>query len=121
QRRGPGGGRRPDSGGPGGGLRLPPPIGSAPLLKAPGLPEPPAGRAFAPRGALHCRFEVYGAAHDPKTGKPNVPAGFSIRRSDGRFLAAAAESPLAPGADGSLARTFGSAIEGAPAGPYGMI
>jgi VWFA-related protein len=85
------------------------------------VPEPIARRSFAPAGVLHCRFEVYGAATDPKTGKPNVTAGFSIRRSDGRFLTAMAETPLRPGPDGSLARSFGTPLEGAPPGRYEMI
>ena len=85
------------------------------------VPEPIARRSFAPSGVLHCRFEVYGAALDPQTGKPNVTAGFSIRRSDGRFLTAMAETALRPGPDGSLARSFGTPLEGAPAGRYEMI
>lgn len=85
------------------------------------LPEPIARRAFAPSGVLHCRFEVYGASTDPKTGQPNVTAGFSIRRSDGRFLTAMAETALRPGLDGSLARSFGTPLEGAPDGRYEMI
>jgi VWFA-related protein len=85
------------------------------------VPEPLARRDFAPSGVLHCRFEVYGAAKDPQFGAARVTAGFSIRRSDGRFLAAAAETPLRAGPDGSLSRTFGTGIEGAPAGRYEMI
>jgi VWFA-related protein len=87
----------------------------APLL------EPTARRAFAPKGVLHCHFEVYGAAPDKATGRPNVMAGFSIRRSDGRFLAAGPETPLKPGADDGLSRSFGAEIEGAPPGRYEMI
>jgi VWFA-related protein len=83
-------------------------------------PELTARRTFAPSGVLHCRFEIYGAAKDP-TGRPRVTAGFSIRRSDGRFLAALPETPLTPGPDGALARTVGTAIEGAPPGRYEAI
>ncbi len=106
------------------GLRLSTPILSDRLREGAAearVPEPTARREFAPRGVLHCRFEVYGAAKDPKTGAPNVTAGFSIRRSDGRFLTAVAETPLRPAADGSLSRTFGTGIEGAPPGRYEMI
>jgi VWFA-related protein len=84
-------------------------------------PELTALRTFAPSGLLHCRFEVYGAAQDPATGGPHVTAGFSIRRSDGRFLVALPETPLAPGPDGALARTVGTAIAGAPPGRYEAI
>jgi hypothetical protein len=50
-----------------------------------------------------------------------VTAGFSIRRSDGRFLAAAPETPLRPGPDGALARTQGTSLDGAPPGRYELI
>jgi hypothetical protein len=107
-----------------GGLRISTPVlGDRLREDGPGAPvlEPTARRTFAPLGILHCRFEVYGAARDAKTGQPDVLAGFSIRRSDGRFLAAAAETPLRPAADGSLSRSFGTRIDGAPPGRYEMI
>ena len=85
------------------------------------LPEPVARRSFAPAGLLHCRFEVYGAARDRASGQPNLTAGFAIRRSDGRVLVAAPETPLRPGADGSLARSLGAPLEGAPPGRYEVI
>ena len=44
-----------------------------------------------------------------------------MRRSDGRFLAAAPETPIKPGPDGSLARTLGIPLEGAPPGRYELI
>ncbi len=84
-------------------------------------PEPTARREFAAAGTLHCRFEVYGARPDPATGRPRATAGFSIRRSDGRFLAAMAETPLQPAGDGTLARGFGVPLGGAPEGRYEMI
>jgi hypothetical protein len=80
-----------------------------------------ARRGFSPSGLLHCRFEVYGAVSDPVTGRPNATAGFSIRRSDGRFLAAAAETPLQPGPDGTLARSLGVPLDGTPPGTYEVI
>ena len=73
------------------------------------MPEPTARRAFAPAGLLHCRFEVYGAEKDRQTGQPNVTAGLSVRRSDGRFLVAMPETSLKPGPDGTLARWPGRA------------
>ncbi len=84
------------------------------------VPEPVARRSFTAAGLLHCRFEVYGAARDAG-GQPKVSAGFAIRRSDGRVLVAAAETPMRPGADGSLARSFGVPLDGAPAGLYEVI
>jgi len=84
-------------------------------------PQPIARRAFAPTGLLYVRFEVYGVAKDKGTGRPGVTAGFSIKRSDGKFLAAAPETPLVPGPDGALARTVGTSLEGVPAGRYEVI
>jgi VWFA-related protein len=107
------------------GLRLSTPILSDRLREggpeAGRTPEPIARRTFAPLGMLHVRFEVYGAAKDKGTGRPNVTGGFSIRRADGRFLAAAPETPLVPGPDGALARTLGTPLEGVPAGRYELI
>ena len=107
------------------GLRVSTPVLSDRLREAtadaPRTPEPIARLSFAPAGLLHCRFEVYGAAKDPGTGTPNVSAGFSIRRSDGRFLAAAPETPLKPAPDGTLARALGTPLDGAPAGQYELI
>jgi len=84
-------------------------------------PEATARRRFAPAGVLHCRFEVYGAGRDGVNGQGKVTAGFSIRRSDGRFLAAMPETALQPGPDGALARGIGVPLDGAPAGRYEVI
>jgi VWFA-related protein len=84
-------------------------------------PVPIARRTFAPSGLLHCAFEVYGAARDAASGTPSVTAGFAIRRRDGRVLAAAPETPLRPGADGSLNRSLGVPLDGAPPGAYEVI
>jgi hypothetical protein len=92
--------------------------GSAPGAR---LPEPIARRVFAAMGLLHCQFEVFGAAQDAASGTPNVTAGFSVRRSDGRFLSAAPETALQVAPDGSLARTLGLRIDGAPPGRYELI
>jgi hypothetical protein len=88
---------------------------------APPVPEPTARRQFAPSGTLHCRFEVYGPGADEASGRPSVTAGFSVRRSDGRFLVALPETALLPAADGSLARSLGISLEGAPPGSYEAI
>jgi VWFA-related protein len=86
-----------------------------------GGPELVARRRFAPAGTLHCRFEVYGAAKDPATGEPRVTAGFAVRRRDGRVLVAAPETPIRPGAGGSLTRTLGFPLDGVPPGSYEVI
>jgi VWFA-related protein len=96
------------------------PAGGAPAGAA-APPEPSARRRLPPTGVLHCGFEVYGAGTDAATGRPNVTAGFSIRRSDGRFLAAVPETPLKPGPDGSLSRSLGVPLDGAPPGRYEAI
>jgi hypothetical protein len=84
-------------------------------------PEPTARRVFPPSGVLHCRFEVYGAAKDPQTGRPRVMAGLAVRRSDGRVLVAVPETPLQPGPDGTLARAVGTPLDGVPPGTYEVI
>ena len=84
-------------------------------------PELTARRRFAPSGILHCRFEVYGAARDPSTGRPNVTAGLAVRRADGRILVGMEETPLRPGPDGALSRALGVPLDGAPPGTYEMI
>ncbi len=106
------------------GLRISTPILSDSLQDDAGAvrsPELIARRTFAPAGLLHCRFEVVGAAKDPQTGAPRVTAGSSIRRSDGKFLAVAPETPLKPAPDGALARTQGTPLDGAPTGSYELI
>jgi hypothetical protein len=85
------------------------------------VPEPIARRSFAPSGVLHCRFEVFGAARDPASGRPSVTAGFALRRRDGRVLAAAPETPMRPGPDGALSRSLGVPLDGAPPGGYEVI
>ena len=85
------------------------------------VPELVAQRRFAAAGVLHCRFEVYGAARDAASGQPRLTAGFAIRRSDGRVLVAAPETPMRPGPDGSLARSFGVPLDGAAPGLYEVI
>ena len=106
------------------GLRISTPVLSDRLREEAGggrVPEPTARRSFAPAGLLHCRFEVYGAENDRQTGRPNVTAGLSVRRSDGRFLVAMPETSLKPGPDGTLARGLGISLAGAPPGRYEMI
>jgi VWFA-related protein len=96
-------------------------VGPRPEDGAGPAPGPTARRQFSPSGVLHCRFEVYGAGRDALTSKPNVTAGFSIRRSDGKFLATMPETPVQPAPDGTLARTLGIPLDGAPAGRYEAI
>ena len=83
--------------------------------------EPVARRTFPSVGMLHCRFEVYGAAKDSGSGQPRVTAGFAVRRVDGRMLAALPETPLRAGPDGTLTRSLGTPLEGAPPGTYQVI
>ncbi len=85
------------------------------------VPELQARRTFAAAGVLHCRFEVYGAAKDRATGRPSLLAGFALRRGDGRVLAALPETAVQPAADGSLARSLGVPLDGAPPGRYEAI
>ncbi len=85
------------------------------------VPELVARRSFPAAGLLHCRFEVYGAAKDRASGRAKLTAGFALRRGNGRVLVAAPETPMQPGSDGSLARSLGVPLDGAPPGLYEVI
>jgi VWFA-related protein len=97
------------------GLRLSTPLLSDRLRTA-GNPEPIARRVFTASGLLHGRFEICGA----KKGAV-VKAGFAVVRGDGTVLAASAPTPVAPGAEGTLSRSFGIPLDGVPAGPYELV
>ena len=104
------------------GLRISTPVLSDRPREPPGTgPELVARRTFAPSGVLHCRFEVYGAAKDPATGRPAVSAGFAVRRADGILLAEADATHITPGPDGILARTVGLPLDAAREGPYEVV
>ncbi len=95
---------------------------ATPAPGAPAAPEPTARRQFAPSGTLHCRFEVYGAATDAASGKPSVTAGFSVRRSDGRFLGGdAGDAAPAAARTARSPRRLGIPLDGAPPGRYEAI
>lgn len=104
------------------GLRISTPVLSDRLREPPGTgPDLVARRTFAPAGVLHCRFEVYGAAKDPATGRPAVSAAFAVRRADGTLLAEADATHITPGPDGILARTVGLPLDAAREGPYEVV
>jgi hypothetical protein len=50
-----------------------------------------------------------------------VKAGFAVVRPDGTMLAASSPTPLVPGADGTLSRSFGVPLEGAGEGRYELV
>jgi VWFA-related protein len=104
-----------------GGLRISTPMLSERAGQPPEGPPISARRSFPPAGVLHCRFEVYGAARDRASGRPAVSAGFAIRSSEGRLLAASTASAMVPGADGTLARTIGIPLAAAPPGRYEVL
>ena len=62
-----------------------------------------------------------GAGTDTATGRPNVTAGFSVRRGDGNLLASLPETSLRPAPDGNFARSLRVPIEGALPGRYEAI
>jgi VWFA-related protein len=102
-----------------GGLRLSTPMLSD-RLRAAGNPEPIARRVFAPSGTLHGRFEVWGVGK--RRGEvPLVKAGFAVLRDDGKILAASPPTPVVPGPDGVLSRSFGIPLEGAQPGRYELV
>jgi len=104
-----------------GGLRISTPLLSGRPGRPSGMPMITARRTFAPADVLHCRFEVYGAATDPASGRHVVSAGFAIRSAEGRLLAASLASAMTPAADGTLTRTFGIPLAAASPGRYEVV
>ena len=96
------------------GPERPPPRGRGPGGGPAGADRPAHVRAVGSCSTAPSRSTVRRATRRP--GAPNVTAGFAIRRSDGRVLAAAPETPLRPGPDGSLTRSLGVPLDGAPPG-----
>jgi len=106
------------------GLRLSTPILSDELI------EPEAGRVrprlvarreFANDGMLFSQFDVYGARSDPATGMPRVKAGYEVRRADGFVHTHQDPVPIVPTSLGSLSRTMGTRLGGAPPGRYELV
>jgi VWFA-related protein len=101
------------------GLRLSTPVLSDRLRTA-GVPDPIARRVFAPSGTLHGRFEVCGLGRRAD-GLAPVKAGFAVVAEDGAVLAASPATPVAPGPDGALSRSFGIPLDGVSPGRYELV
>lgn len=50
-----------------------------------------------------------------------MKAGFAVVAEDGTVLAASPATPVAPGPDGSLSRSFGIPLEGVGPGRYELV
>jgi VWFA-related protein len=68
----------------------------------PASPAPLARRRFSAGSKLFCRFEVAGRPH--ATG--GVVITYEVRRADGTLVTGTAPTPLEPGPDGALTRSF---------------
>jgi hypothetical protein len=99
------------------GLRISTPI-LTDTLDPHGRPTPIARSRFAPRGKLHCQFEVYGAVRDPAAGAPRTSARHTLRRSDGSVVSESGFTPLELGSGGFPARVLAISIQDAPPGRY---
>jgi VWFA-related protein len=79
-----------------------------------------AHRAFPAGSVLFVRYDVYGAAEDPGTGRPRVLTGLEIRRRDGTVLGRGELVPITPSSDGRLSRTSDVRLA-APPGTYDLV
>ena len=80
-----------------------------------------ARRDFPTGSDLLCRFEVFGAKKDEKTGMPHVTQGYVVNRSDGSVFTAMRPSPITPTSLGQVMRTFGFKLANAPLGDYELV
>ena len=83
-------------------------------------PRVVAHRTFADGAVLFVHYDVYGAAEDPRTGRPRVLTGLAIRRCDGTVLGAGELVPMAPSPGGRLSRTSDLRLA-APPGTYDLL
>jgi VWFA-related protein len=108
-----------------GGLRLSTPILSdhlAPAQSAADKPRPAlvATRTFAPRGALYCQFEVFGASMSG-AGGGRVSAGLEVLGPGGAVVRRADPSPIAADPSGRVIRVLGLGLDGFPQGSYELV
>jgi VWFA-related protein len=80
-----------------------------------------ARREFAQGSALYCRFEVFGAKKDEKTGMPRVTQGYVVHGPDGGVFAAMEPSVINPTSLGQVTRMFGFPLEKAQEGNYEIV
>jgi hypothetical protein len=80
-----------------------------------------ARREFAQGSALYCRFEVFGAKKDEKTGMPRVTQGYVVNGPDGGVFAAMEPSVINPTSLGQVTRMFGFPLENARQGKYEIV
>ena len=80
-----------------------------------------ARREFTPEAALHCRFDVYGAARLESSGMPRVSVSYEVRRSDGALYTREARSLIEPSADGAVSHVIRFPLRAATADDYEMV
>jgi VWFA-related protein len=96
-------------------------VSASPDAKAPLSPAPVAHDELKsePGRPILAAFEVFGAARDPASGRPNVETRFALEDGGGRRLAASPASPLTPSSDGRLQQTV--ALPPLPGGPHDLV
>ncbi|HZM52190.1 MAG TPA: VWA domain-containing protein [Vicinamibacteria bacterium] len=96
-------------------------VTASPDANAPISPAPVAHDELGsePGRPILAAFEVFGAARDPATGRPNVETRFALEDGGGRRLAASPASPLTPSSDGRLQQTV--ALPPLPGGPHDLV
>ena len=77
-------------------------------------------RRYRASDALYCEYRVFGAASDPRTGKPRVSGSFAIMRS-GQLVQEDPSSPIAAAGDGRVQRLLGLGLAAFPPGDYTLV
>jgi VWFA-related protein len=80
-----------------------------------------ARRDFASGSAVYCRFEVFGAKKDEKTGMPRVTQGYVVTGPDGKVFVATEPTAIKPTSLGQVARMFGFPLTDAVPGNYEIV
>jgi VWFA-related protein len=104
-------------------LRVSTPILTDTVQQAPGAGTVPtllARRSFPGDRQLYCRFDVFGAASGPD-GRPQVRAGYELRRSDGALIGRDSPTPIQPTSIGALIRMIQIPLAVTPPGDYELV
>jgi VWFA-related protein len=96
-------------------------VQASPDAKAPLSPAPVAHDELRsePGHPILAAFEVFGAARDPVSGRPNVETRFALEDGGGRRLAASPASPLTPSSDGRFQQVV--ALPPLPGGEHDLV
>jgi len=80
-----------------------------------------ARRTFRSDRPLYCRFDVFGAKREERTGSPYVTSGHLVRRRDGLVLSRGEPSEIVPTSLGGLSRLMQIPLARAEPGDYELV